>query len=251
MLAEIYLKRINYSGNIEPTIETLNKIHTQHLLNVPFENIDIHIKKPLNLSKNRLYDKIVLNNRGGICYELNGLFFHLLKFLKFNTRIISGRVFDEINGYGPNYDHLALIVTIEESEYLVDVGFGEFSLTPIKIEPSEKDFNHTFSIDKYEGYYRVLKKTKWGIKPLYIFKRERQKISDFFEMSLFHQTSSESKFTKKLLITIKTLEGRNTITNKTYISKSNGNVIKEEIKTLTSFLEKLSDTFNIPNISLS
>ncbi|CAL2077372.1 N-hydroxyarylamine O-acetyltransferase [Tenacibaculum sp. 190524A05c] len=251
MFVESYLKRIDYSGNISPSIETLNKLHAHHLFNIPFENIDIHIRKPLNLEKSKLYNKIITNNRGGICYELNGLFFHLLKSLNFKTWIISGRVFDKTKGYGPNYDHLALIVKIEEKEYLVDVGFGDFSLTPLIINSKAKNTNQTFIIDKLKENYRVSKKTKRGIKPLYIFKKEEQKISNFLEMSLFHQTSSNSKFTQNLLITIKTADGRDTITNKIYKSKSRVNEVKEEIKTLSSFLEKLNNSFGISDIRLS
>ncbi|HEY7416846.1 MAG TPA: arylamine N-acetyltransferase, partial [Ktedonobacteraceae bacterium] len=37
-----YLKRINYQGSLEPTLQTLQALHETHLLAVPFENLSIH-----------------------------------------------------------------------------------------------------------------------------------------------------------------------------------------------------------------
>lgn len=47
--------------------------------------------------------------------------------------MVSARVFDQNNGYGKEYDHLAIIVNINYVEYLTDVGFGEFTFEPLLI----------------------------------------------------------------------------------------------------------------------
>ncbi len=74
MDTEKYLNRIKYSEPLEPNLDTLKKLQKSHLLNVPFENLDIHNGIPIELSVDRIYEKIVNQNRGGFCYELNGLF---------------------------------------------------------------------------------------------------------------------------------------------------------------------------------
>ncbi|MBK8984429.1 MAG: arylamine N-acetyltransferase [Ignavibacteria bacterium] len=43
-----YLLRINYAGEITPSIEVLTEIHRHHLLSIPFENLDIHLNKKAN-----------------------------------------------------------------------------------------------------------------------------------------------------------------------------------------------------------
>ena len=70
---ELYLRRIGYCGSREPTTETLKQLHRAHMLAVPFENLDILLGHPINLSLASFYDKIVQHRRGGFCYELNGL----------------------------------------------------------------------------------------------------------------------------------------------------------------------------------
>ena len=69
-----YLNRIKFPGDHKPTFETLKNLQKKHLYNIPFENLDIHYGNKIELNELLFYDKIVNNNRGGFCYELNGLF---------------------------------------------------------------------------------------------------------------------------------------------------------------------------------
>src|SRR5574342_783566 len=98
-----YLERITYSGEHKPSLETLNELQAAHLLTVPFENLDIHNKIKINLAHS--YDKRITRRRGGFCYELNGLFFGLLKEVGFNVKMVSARVYDAEKGFGPEFDH--------------------------------------------------------------------------------------------------------------------------------------------------
>ena len=75
MKTEKYLNRIDAEQfDFVPNLENLKYLQRRHLLNIPFENLDIHWKKPIDLKGESLYQKIVENKRGGFCYELNGLF---------------------------------------------------------------------------------------------------------------------------------------------------------------------------------
>lgn len=112
-------------------VASLRTLQRAHLLAVPFENLDIHWKRPITIDTAKFYDKIVGENRGGFCYELNGAFNALLGSLGFNTRLISARVFNGTDR-GPEYDHAAIIVTIGGDEYLADVGFGAFTAEPLR-----------------------------------------------------------------------------------------------------------------------
>ena len=93
MTIDKYLSRIGLERqNVRCDLESLRILQLQHLLNVPFENLDIHWKVPIALDTERFYEKIVENRRGGYCYELNGLFDELLKGLGYHTHLVSGRV---------------------------------------------------------------------------------------------------------------------------------------------------------------
>src|SRR5215207_1915968 len=56
---DAYLKRINYTGPLAPTAETLRALQLAHLFAVPFENLSIHAGEPIVLEDEALFRKIV------------------------------------------------------------------------------------------------------------------------------------------------------------------------------------------------
>lgn len=150
-----YLKRLHYQKEIKVSKEVLWDLQKAHLLTVPVENLDIHYQQEINLDLETVFDKIVLNKRGGFCYELNGLFYELLKTIGFEAKMVSGRVATAEGTYGPEYDHLAIVVRIEGVDYLVDVGFGRFSLAPLEIQMQVLivDALGVFQFDIYKEEY--------------------------------------------------------------------------------------------------
>src|SRR5713226_8538960 len=108
-----YLKRINYRGSLAPTAQTLRELQVAHLLSVPFENLSIHSGEPVILEDEALFEKVVVRRRGGFCYELNGLFSALLQALGFDVRMLSAGVRRSSGEFGPEFDHMALLVTLD------------------------------------------------------------------------------------------------------------------------------------------
>jgi len=243
-----YLKRINYSGELEPTIDLLAALQKSHLLSIPFENLDIHYKKPIELDIETIYEKVVEENRGGFCYELNGLFYELLLSLNFDVKRISARVYTEGNNFSPEFDHFAILVKIGSIEYLTDVGFGEFSLKPLEfvLGKLQNDQRADYLIDKYdEQYFRVNKIENGKSTPEYIFKTLARDFKDFNKRCEFHQTNSKSHFMKKRLISLPTEKGRITITNNT-LKITKGNLIVETLlKNEAEFERELWDNFKV------
>jgi len=226
-----YLKRINYQGKIKPNLETLGLIQKSHLLHVPFENLDIHYHTPIELDTDRIYKKIVERHRGGFCYELNGLYFKLLKSLEFKVKMVSARGYSLTNGFGAEYDHLTIIAHIDGVNYLTDVGFGEFAFAPleIKLNQVQNDHKGDFIIEKYDDFYFLVNKKvedKWF--PQYLFSLKKRDYREYQGMCTYHQTSSESHFTQKRLCSLPTENGRITITGD-LLKITNGKDV-EEIK---------------------
>jgi len=54
-----YLRRIKYGATIDISNDTLIKLHENHCYNVPFENIDIHYKRPFDLAFVNVYEKVI------------------------------------------------------------------------------------------------------------------------------------------------------------------------------------------------
>jgi len=211
-----YLRRIKFTDTPVVNKNVLYKLQKNHILNVPFENLDIHYGNKINLSTTDIYKKIILENRGGFCYELNGLFCKLLKEIGFNARLISACVHIKNDQYSPEYDHMAIMVTLENQNYLVDVGFGKFTLEPLVIKTEQKitdDFGQ-FQFDIYKtDYYRINEARGNILVPQYIFKTIERELFEFAERCDFHQTNNESHFRKQKLISISTSDGRITLNN--------------------------------------
>src|SRR5690349_13974281 len=110
---DAYLERLEYDGPRTPTVETLCRLQEAHLLIVPFENLDIFLRRRIVLDEAALFDKIVRQRRGGFCYEVNGLFAALLRALRFSVTLLSARDVHADGTYGPEFDHLALLVTLD------------------------------------------------------------------------------------------------------------------------------------------
>jgi len=248
MNTEIYLNRINFVGEIKPNLKFLAELQKSHLFNVPFENLDIHNKIPILLDIDRIYEKIVLNNRGGFCYELNGLFYELLIALNFDAKRISARVFKNELGYSPEFDHMAIIVKIENSEYLVDVGFGDFIFEPLKLELGriQHDPSGNYQIDKFdEQYYRVSKFTNNQMLPEYIFTKIERELVEFSGMCKYHQTDPNSHFMQKRLISVPTENGRVTITGNRLKINNNNSVTEKELKDEIEFKNELLNLYKL------
>ncbi len=112
--------------------------------------------EPIALDEDELYKKIVLRKRGGLCYELNGLFRWLLAQLGYRvSRIAAGVYSTERGEFGPLLDHMALLVYLEQT-YLVDVGFGDTVRCPIALPNGEaSDISGTYRVRRDELGFEV------------------------------------------------------------------------------------------------
>jgi N-hydroxyarylamine O-acetyltransferase len=129
-----YFARISYGGSLDPTFETLAAVHRAHLLSIPYENLDIHLGRPLSLDPTAMFTKLVADRRGGWCYEMNGLLGRVLAAMGFDVRYVSGAVHRAIRGDAAVGNHLVLIATLDRP-WIVDVGFGDGFLEPLPLEP--------------------------------------------------------------------------------------------------------------------
>lgn len=249
MNQKVYLERIGIiESDLTNNLENLNLLQKQHLLNIPFENLNIHWKLPIILDTENFYEKIIKKKRGGFCYELNGLFNQLLKELGFQTKIISARVAQRDGNFGAEYDHLAILAKIGDEEFLVDVGFGDFSAQPLKfvLDVEQVDENGTFLIRKFDDdYFEVVKNEGELWKSEYIFKDLARDLSEFSEMCNFHQTSPESHFTRGKLCSIMIENGRKTLTDKIFIETQNGERTETQVNSEAKFHEILEREFEI------
>jgi N-hydroxyarylamine O-acetyltransferase len=135
MDVERYLERIGYVGPREPNERTLAALQRAHLLNVPFEALDCILGNRVTVQPEDAYRKVVDAERGGFCFELNGLFAWALEELGFEVKRLAARPLIPVDpGVAEPFAHLALLVELDR-RWLVDVGFGY----PFAHEPLDLD----------------------------------------------------------------------------------------------------------------
>ena len=215
MNIEQYLKRINHNGPLETTAESLRQLQRAHLMAVPFENLSIHRGEPIVLEDEALFKKIVTKKRGGFCYEANGLFGALLRGLGFRVSMLAAGVADAAGSFGPKFDHMALMVELEQ-RWLVDVGFGESFLDPLLLDErgEQVEGSRLFRIDREaDGNLVLLRNDGDGWQPQYRFDLQPYEYSDYEEMCRYHQTSPESHFTRMRICSRVTEHGRITLSD--------------------------------------
>lgn len=219
-----YLKRINYRGSLEPTAQTLRQLQLAHLISVPFENLSIHADEPIVLDDDALFEKIVRRRRGGFCYELNGLFAALLRELGFQVEMLSAGVANAAGDFGPEFDHMVLLVTLNE-RWLADVGFGDSFIEPLLIDKLEEQAQGTrsYKIVPLNDHLVLMQRegdSEWQAQHRFSF--QPHNYDDYAEMCHYHQTSPQSHFTKGRVCTRATPEGRITLSGLRFITTKNG-----------------------------
>jgi len=242
-----YLKRIGITEGMGVNISSLKLIQKQHLLTVPFENLDIHIHKKVKTDIEFLYEKIVCQNRGGICYELNWLLAELLKCIGFEVKVLGGKVLEEDGSY---FDHMLLVVELDDKEYLVDVGYGDNFLEPLLFETDivQMDKKGLFRVDKIDDLHFALKKyndESDDFKTEYVFINKERQIEDFQKRIEYFTKSDKSIFKKNLFCSLEKEYGRVSLKHDKLIITENGSKMTEGITSSEKYIHHMKDAFRI------
>ena len=122
--AALYLKRLHYEDTVQPGTDALEKLIRAHLEQIPFENLDVFdFGKVPDLNEKVLFDKVVVQKRGGVCFELNLLFLSLLECLNYQVYPVAARILWNKTEMPP-LTHVGLITEVEEELFYCDVGYG-------------------------------------------------------------------------------------------------------------------------------
>lgn len=248
MEIKTYLERIDYQRSPALTAESLRELQKAHLLTVPFENLSIHSGEPIVLEDSALFDKVVSRRRGGFCYELNGLFAALLRALGFEVAMLGAEVANAEGGYGPNFDHMALMVTLDQ-RWLVDVGFGDSFLEPLLLDERNEQVQgeRAYRIavdDSYLDLMQRIRDDEW--KAQYRFTLQPHQYADYAEMCHYHQTSPKSHFTKARICSRATPGGRLTLSDMRFIlTTADGKREEQVLNTNEDYEAALQEHFGI------
>jgi N-hydroxyarylamine O-acetyltransferase len=251
MKVTTYLKRIHYTQPVKPDVDTLHGLQLAHLYSVPFENLDIGLKRSIKINEADIWNKLVVNQRGGFCYELNGLFAWLLKEIGFEVTYLNARVFNREGNLGIDFDHLALLVQIpgQGDHWLADVGFGDSFNEPLSFETHEEQVQglRAYKLEQTSEGYIVWQKDYDGTwERQYYFDLQPHEFPKEYEAAChYHQTSPQSSFTRGSIISRATPDGRVSLEDGRLIITVNGQRTERLLKSQQEYDALLKEHFGI------
>jgi N-hydroxyarylamine O-acetyltransferase len=240
------LDRINYRGSREPKLDTLKAMQLAFIYNVPFENLDIHLGRKIELSAEDFYRKIVEQQRGGFCYECNTLFHAMLSILGFEVSFLAATMQTEI-AMNIEFGHMVLLVSLDD-DYLVDVGNGQSCLQPLRIgdDAVVNDENIDYRLGEFEDGYALYFRAEgedWSAR--YSFTTVARQLQQYAHICHLTQTSPESHFTHKRVVTLASPDGRVLLADRDLEIRQSGKVETRSIETREEYIEVLETYFNI------
>lgn len=240
-----------------PSLVYLRQIHRAFRLQVPTENLDIYFRKDLKLDIWHLIDKIIYRHRGGIGIEVNYLFYHLLNKLGFDTYLASAQWYDKNNEkYGSNYDHMILIVVLDDEYHLCDVGtiHDHGIIYPKRLVENELqvDGNRYFRFQKDADENYILQNTSdmLHFETIYRFNLQEREPIEFIDRLHYYQSDPDSPFTGKRILRIITEGGSKYLDDEELVINELGALNTIKILNEDDLYAKMEEHFGISYQSL-
>lgn len=229
-----YFKRIGLEphASLVPDAELLRELQFAHCTTVPYENLDMIRGVPTSLEPDALFEKIVSQGMGGLCFELNGAFGALLRALGFDVTDVAAR-FLRNEGSIPMRRHRVLVVRAGDDRWVGDVGIGQSCpREPVKLqedlEQPQLGENYKFRRDAFLGWVLMdFHKGAW--RDLYSFTEEPQLMVDFIALNFYCERHPASPFNKQEMFSLKTPAGRITLDGNIYKEFSPTGVTSREL----------------------
>ncbi|MGI1806855.1 arylamine N-acetyltransferase family protein [Exiguobacterium sp. TDN 0502] len=198
------------------TFDQLPRLLEAFAYHLPFENTTVLEKRVRPFNDDRFIETFLTEQRGGVCYDLNGLLHRVLQELNCPVRLVQATVYDQKSAAwsatGPT--HVAIIWN---ETHLLDTGFGvNLPLVPV---PLSGETVHSAS-----GSYRISTEDVLEIQRTgqvefvtgYKFDRETAiTTNDLSKMEQIIQQSDASPFNKGRLVAMRTPSGQKTLTERT------------------------------------
>ena len=240
-LNTLFRKRIHYPIQAKITFQQLDTILEETAKSIPFENLCVIENTFTDLTKENLLNKMLVKNEGGLCYELNSLFYLFLIENQFDAVLARGVVYnqDKEQYQTIGRTHVVILVSHKDTTYVIDTGFGgNLPLKPVPLSgevvvSSNGEFRVKEAVSPHGDYIleMKLKHKHSGWKTGYAFD-SRDHIKDVTllnDIQTIIAKHSDSPFNKHPLLTRRTDDGNVTLTDTSFTHWKDGELTKEEI----------------------
>lgn len=246
----------------EPTRELLDRMILAHQCRIPFENLDAcDFRRPISLGIPDIFQKVIVNRRGGYCFELNSLFDALLQETGFKTMPCLGRSLKD-RGYVYPILHRGIIVNLNGERYLAEVGYG--GPTPAcaipLVDGTELDSRgQRFRVELHEnGWWHIIylgsiaklnaaaeRGEEVPPTPAYAILDVPAALTDFVPLSFYCSTHPDSVFTQWRMVNLRTDDGNISITDDAFTRVTPEGKETKRVESDEEFRALLSEHFGI------
>ena len=243
---DAYLRRIGFTGTPRADLDTLTRMHRAHLSTIPYENLDVMLKRPLTIDPEKAFDKLATRQRGGWCYEMNGALGLALREIGFAVTRMAGGVQRSTAGDTRVGNHLVLLVKVDGEDYVADVGFGDGLYEPAPLAEGEIAQGGFISglelID--DGWWRYHNHQHGGA-PDFDFRAEAADPALLASQCAFLQTDASSPFTQNVVLHIRSDDSVEIMRNSLRFSVRPDGVERYVIASADDFMREIETTFHV------
>ncbi|NBB33728.1 arylamine N-acetyltransferase [Pseudomonas kielensis] len=247
---DLYLQRLGFATPPAPTLETLAELQLRHTSTFVFENLSPLAGLPVPLDLPSVQHKVLLEGRGGYCYELNNLYMTLLLHLGYQVRGITGRVvMNAPQDAWAARTHRLTLVTLNGVRYITDVGFGGMVPTaPLLLDTEQEQVtpHEPYRITREDESYTLRAKVADEWRAMYVFDLQRQGDIDYEIGNWYVSTHPQSPFLQRLMVA-RTGEGvRHTLNNGSYaVHRLGCPSERREISDVQALIDVLRSEFSL------
>lgn len=247
-----YLARIGHTAPVQPDLDTLSALHLAHVRSIPFESIDPLLGRPVSIDLPAIQAKLIHGQRGGYCFEQNGLFKAALEAIGFTVTGLTGRVrwMSEPGSPLGARTHMLLKIDLKQGAFLADVGFGACLLDqPLRFETDieQKTGMGAFRLTQAEGVFTLSASQPGSYRTMYVFDLVPQIQADYEAGSWYAATNPSHPFVHVLIMERLAEHRRYKLLNRRLVTEAHaGEILSEhEIASPLELETVLRDTFLI------
>jgi N-hydroxyarylamine O-acetyltransferase len=253
-----YLRRLRLDHPGPPSVAGLRELHAAHVERIPYEVVEIALRRATTLDPHDSARRILGRWRGGYCYHLNGAFSLLLTALGYDVVWHRAGVQNHDDPAPPGADvanHLALTVhglaseTCPSGDWLVDVGLGDALHHPLPLHPgtyAQSPLTFTISPSEVEpGGWRLGHDAR-GCFAGMDFRAARATTADFQARHEWLSTSPQSTFVRTCAVERRDAGGVDMLAGCVLKRVSDDTVAPRTLDTADAWFGALREVFDLP-----
>lgn len=234
-----YLRRIGCDRETGVDIGTLRTLHKRHLMAIPYSSLAYGVADGIDvvdLDDDAVFERSVVEGRGGACYHLNRLFYRLLGELGYDVTLLAGSTVEGRAAFGTDVEHMFGRVALDGDEWLVDVGYpGPTYVEPLRVcDTVQAQYGNQFRLVDHSSGFALQRRgvaTRWGV--VYTFTTQPRQWSDWKELedNLRDVLSDPGRDDTREVLCGRAVEnGQVFLRQRRYLSVRNG---REQVRTIT------------------